>query len=86
MLAAEGECGNKLAIAQGMGVGVKDEVNVLEPNNQHVDVFTGWPSSMGVIAQSRWLGLSAVGALGTILLDDELLSIIQCGVKIRNST
>lgn len=63
MLAAEGECGNKLAIAQGMGVGVKDEVNVLEPNNQHVDVFTGWPSSMGVIAQSRWLGLRALWEL-----------------------
>lgn len=34
-------------------MGVKDEVNVLEPNNQHVDVFTGWPSSMG--AAGRWV-------------------------------
>lgn len=28
-------------------MGAKDEVNVLEPNNQHVDVFSGWPSSYG---------------------------------------
>lgn len=47
MPATEGECGNQLASAQRMGVGVKDEVNVLEPNNQHADVFTLWPSSMG---------------------------------------
>lgn len=34
--ATEGECGNQLASAQCRGVGVKDEVNVLELNNQHV--------------------------------------------------
>lgn len=34
MPATEGECGNQLAIAQRMGVGAKDEVNVLGPNNQ----------------------------------------------------
>lgn len=60
MLATEEECGNQQASAQGMGVGVKDEVNVLEPNNQHVDVFTGWPSSMGAAGQSRSLGLRAL--------------------------
>lgn len=60
MPATEGECGNQLASAQRMGVGIKDEVNVLEPNNQHVDVFTGWPSSMGAAGQSRLLGLRAM--------------------------
>lgn len=75
MPATEGECGNQLAGAQRMGVGVKDEVNVLEPNNQHVDVFTGWPSSMGAAGQCRLLGLRALwelraGTHSTILLDD----------------
>lgn len=31
--------------------------NVLEPNNQHVDVFTGWPSSRVAAEQSRSPGL-----------------------------
>lgn len=59
MPAVEGECGNQLVDAQRMGVGVRDEVNVLELNNQHVDVFTGWPSSTGAAGQSRSLGLRA---------------------------
>ena len=63
MPATERECGNQLAGAQRMGVGVKDEVNVLELNNQHVDVFTGWPSSMGAAEQSRSLGLRALWEL-----------------------
>lgn len=63
MPATEGECGNQLAGAERTGVGVKDEVNVLEPNNQHVDVSTGWPSSTGAaeqVAGSR----GAMGAPG----------------------
>lgn len=63
MPATEGECGNQLASAQRMGVGAKDEVNVLEPNNQHVDVFTGWPSSIVTAERSRSLGLIAQGEL-----------------------
>lgn len=56
-------------------MGAKDEVNVLEPNNQHVDVFTGWPSSMVAAGQSRSLGLRArwelwAGTRSTILLND----------------
>lgn len=56
-------------------MGAKDEVNVLEPNNQHVDVFTGWPNSMVAAGQSRSLGLRALwelwaGTRSTILLDD----------------
>lgn len=56
-------------------MGVKDEVNVLEPNNQHVDVFTGWPSSMGAAGQGRSLGLRALwelwaGTHGAMLPDD----------------
>lgn len=31
--------------------------NVLEPNNQHVDVFSGWPSSRVAAEQSRSPGL-----------------------------
>lgn len=42
---SRGECGNSGQCRQDGG-GAKDEVNVLEPNNQHVDVFTGWPSPM----------------------------------------
>lgn len=68
MLSTEGECGNQLTSA--MGVGVKDEVNVLEPNNQHVDVFTGWPTSMGAAGQSRTLGLGALWEHGAIPLRD----------------
>ena len=46
------------------GGGGKDEVNVLESNNQHVDVFTGWPSYMGATGQRRLLGLKdAMGAM-----------------------
>lgn len=75
MPATEGECGNQLVGAQRMGVGVRDEVNVLEPNNQHVDVFTGWPSSMGAAGQIRSLGVRALwelwaGTQCTILLGD----------------
>lgn len=75
MPATEGECGNQQAGAQRMGVGVKDEVNALEPNNQHVDVFTGWPSSVGAAGQGRSLGLRVLWELwaathSTILLDD----------------
>lgn len=73
MPATDGECGNQLV----MGVGVKDEVNVLEPNNQHVDVFTGWPSSTGAAGRSRSLGLRELWELragthtySTILLHD----------------
>lgn len=46
-----------------MGVGIKDEVNIPEPNNQHFDVFTGWPSSMGAAEQSRLPGLGALRQL-----------------------
>lgn len=75
MPAIEGDCGNQPVGAQRMGVGAKDEVNVLEPNNHHVDVFTGWPSSMGAAEQIRSLGLRALWELWartqcTILLDD----------------
>lgn len=63
MPTAEGECGNQLTSAQRMGVGVKAEVNVLQPNNQHVDIFTGWPSSMGAAGTSRSLALRAAREL-----------------------
>lgn len=46
MPATQGECGNQPADAQRMGGGGKRRGgNVLEPNNRHVDVFAGWPSS-----------------------------------------
>lgn len=41
----------------GWGWGLKDEGNVLEPNNQHVDVFTSWPSSRVAVERSRFPGL-----------------------------
>lgn len=37
--------GTKQPVCTGWGQGAQDEVNVLQPNNQHVDFFTGWPSS-----------------------------------------
>lgn len=47
-LLQKGECGNQLAGAQRMGVGVKRWGKCSRsPNNQHVHVFTGWPSSTG---------------------------------------
>lgn len=52
-LGSSGECGNSGQCRQDGG-GAKDEVNVLEPNNQHADVFTGWPAG-----SSRSLGLRA---------------------------
>lgn len=45
--------GTNWPLCRGWGLGGKDEVNVLKPNNQHVDVFTGWPSSMG--DAGRWV-------------------------------
>lgn len=69
----DGECGNQLTSVQGMGVGVKHEVNVLEANNQHVEIFTEWPSSLelvGVTEQCRLLSVRAVQKHGTILLDE----------------
>lgn len=35
----------KQPVCTGWGQGAQDEVNVLQPNNQHVDFFTGRPSS-----------------------------------------
>lgn len=58
MPATERECGNQAASAQRMGGGAtKMRGIVLEPNNQHVDVFTGWPSSRVAAEQSRSPGL-----------------------------
>lgn len=53
MHVAAGECGNQLAR------GLKGEVNVLEPNNQHVHVFSGWPSS------GRWVS-ACQGSMGAV--------------------
>lgn len=52
--------GTNWPVLSGWGAGVKDEVNVLELNNQHVDVFTGWPSSRGATGRSRSLGFRAL--------------------------
>lgn len=49
--------GTKRPAHRGWGWGQKDEGNVLEPNNQHVDVFSGWPSSRVAAEQSRSPGL-----------------------------
>lgn len=46
------------------GWGQKDEGNVLEPNNQHVDVFTGWPSSRVVAGHSRSPGVPRAAFCG----------------------
>lgn len=45
--AKEGECGNQLAGGHRMGVGVKDKVNVLEPNSMLM-------SSLGVLVLWGW--------------------------------
>lgn len=49
--------GTNWPVHRGWGWGQKDEGNVLEPNNQHVDVFTGWPSSRVAAGQSRSPGV-----------------------------
>lgn len=46
--------------------GLKGEINVLEPNNQHVHVFSGWPSSAGAAGQSRTMGVRAAWELWVV--------------------
>lgn len=63
--------------AGGWGQGKKDEVNVLEPNNQHVDVFIGWPISTGAAGSSRSPGLRGPQEHNTITSDDGWTAPLQ---------
>lgn len=60
----KGSVGTNWPAHRGWGWGQKDEGNVLEPNNQHVDVFTGWPSSRVVAGQSRSPGVPRAAFCG----------------------
>lgn len=70
--------GTNRPVHRGWGLGVKDEINVLEPNNQHVDVFTGWPNSMGLrdIA-GHWLSGRYGGTVPPCWLMHELCCLLQ---------
>lgn len=59
------------------GGGVKAEVNVLQPNNQHVDVFTGWPSCIGGCSMEQVAGSGQRHTTPSCLMLDEPCSPLK---------